>query len=158
MRHAEAQSPLAAANDFDRVLTEKGISDASKASQFLFESELSIDQLIYSSAARTTTTAQLIGELNKMDAPDMEANEQLYNAPVGTVLDLILRLNNDWETVMLVGHNPTFSYLAEYLTDHSPINLLPSHLVSIQFEVESWTMLTQGLGRLEWIHSGSATA
>lgn len=154
MRHAEAQSPLEAANDFSRILTEKGVSEASKAAKFFFDQELLIDKLIYSNAARTTSTAQLVGEVNNIDDTDMLANELLYNAPVGTVLDFILRLENDWNTVFLVGHNPTFSYLAEYLSDHAPISLSPSHAVAIQFDVENWTMLTQGLGRMEWIYSG----
>lgn len=154
MRHAEAENPFTVTNDFSRSLTDKGMSEASKAAKFIFDKGLVIDKLIYSSAKRTSNTAQLVGEFNQLDAVDMLADESLYNAAVGTVLDFILKLEDQWNTVLLIGHNPTFSYLAEYLSGHSPISLSPSHSVSIKFEVENWAMLTQGLGTVEWVYTG----
>lgn len=157
MRHAEAQSPFDAANDFERTLTERGVSDAFKAAKYIFDQGVPINKVIFSAASRTTSTAQLLGELNNIANSNMMSEEKLYNASIGTVLDFILRLENDWDSVILVGHNPTFSYLAEYLSDYTPISLAPSNLVAIQFDVDSWTMVTQGLGSIEWMYLGATT-
>jgi phosphohistidine phosphatase len=54
---------------------------------------------------------------------------------------------------MCVGHNPTISYLAEYLTKKEVGDMALAGIVIIEYIIYSWTEVKEGNGALvRYIH------
>ena len=148
MRHGEAESPSRGSKDKDRELTEDGIREVSLKGIWLVEQGLSIDKMLISTATRTSQTAKLIQE--RCNVPDTATfyYDAMYNAALGTLLEIVENLNDKYETIMIVAHNPGVSYLTEYFSNEY-VGMIPSCIVSIEFEVDSWQAASKGLGELK---------
>ena len=116
LRHAKALS-LASDNFFkdkDRSLSKKGREDASTIGRMLSKENLGINILISSDAARTKETSEIIE--HSLNISTTEYTDKLYNASLTDMRNMISKLNDTINTIMIVGHNPTISFLVEYLT------------------------------------------
>jgi phosphohistidine phosphatase len=77
----------------------------------------------------------------------IQLNEELYEASVRTFLREITQLEDTLNHVLCVGHNPSISYLAEYLTKAEIGDLPPGGLVIIQFEILLWQKIGEASGK-----------
>ncbi|WP_432534612.1 SixA phosphatase family protein [Kineococcus arenarius] len=116
VRHAKADTPPGL-QDIARPLTERGRADAAAAGRWLSEHVDAPDLLVTSPARRTEeTTARLLDAWGV--EPAVVDEERVYEASVGDLLRLVRGLDTDRPeaVVVLVGHNPGLSDLAEVLT------------------------------------------
>jgi phosphohistidine phosphatase len=112
VRHAKADTPPGL-QDIARPLSERGRADAEAAGRWLAEHVGRCDLLVTSPARRTEeTTARLLVAWGA--EPPVVDEERIYEATLGDLLRLVRGL--DAGTVVLVGHNPGLSSLAEALT------------------------------------------
>lgn len=96
--------------------------------------------LISSTALRATETASLIGEELKEQVETIFFDEKLYTFNHTAVLQYVRKMSNNWNTIMLVGHNPAFTELIGYFTQNKLEHLPTSGLVQLDFpEVISWS-------------------
>ncbi len=148
MRHGEAESPARGSKDKDRELTEDGIREVSLKGIWLNDQGLSIDKMLISTATRTSQTGKLIQE--RCNVPDAATYyyDEMYNAALGSLLEIVENINDKYETIMMVAHNPGVSYLTEYYTNEY-VGMIPSCIVSIDFGVDSWQEVSKGLGELK---------
>lgn len=107
IRHAEAGQ---AARDFERPLTEFGISQAKITSEKLKEF-ISPDLLLVSSAARTRETAIELIKVFDLDESKCRYETSIYEAGAHEIKELICSLPDSVNDVVLIGHNPTVSTL-----------------------------------------------
>lgn len=155
MRHGEAIPLSFGSNDFERVLSEKGTNEAIKAGQYLLNNEIQVDQILHSMAARTTMTAHLVAQVNRIDHAEIQAREDFYQSSVGGLLNSINLFDNHWDTVMIVAHNPTLSYLIEYLSGNQYNFLATANIEAITFEFDSWMEVAQYAGKSSWSYKGA---
>jgi phosphohistidine phosphatase len=59
---------------------------------------------------------------------------------------VINRLKESWERVFIVGHNPSMSYLAEYITHAEIGSIVPGGYVHIKVKLKKWELLSEGNG------------
>lgn len=111
IRHAQAESFRF--DDKERVLTEKGILQARSAGQFLHAQKLVPDVVVSSPLARATQTGELLCQECGMDAPLVEPWLACGMRPNRAISEL--KAYTEFERVALIGHEPDFSYLAEWL-------------------------------------------
>ena len=116
VRHAEARESQAEQRDFDRNLTPRGYQDAVRVGDFLKQQSWQPDLIICSSAVRAKATAQMIAEQLRYSQQRIQAIQDLYDGSLRTFLAVINKQDENVERIMAVGHNPTVSYLLEYLT------------------------------------------
>lgn len=147
IRHAQAEQPHFT-EDSKRKLTAKGKSDASELGYLLKEQGLKNPVIISSHAVRAQNTAKLIAPAVGVKAEEVLIDNLLYNASVNDFFRFINQLNNDWPVVTIVAHNPTISYLAEYLSNDGSLSFSPASAATIRFELEEWNMVTQGSGNV----------
>lgn len=114
VRHAKAQE--ADATDFDRPLAERGRVDASEAGRWLAARGFTPDLALVSAAARARTSYDEIASAAGWDA-EIDASRSLYAADADSALDLIREVPDDVMSLVVVGHNPTVSSLAQLLDD-----------------------------------------
>ena len=101
--------------DEQRPLSRRGRRDAPAAGRWLAEHAPALDLVLCSTAKRARQTwALAAAELDP--APTAQYDERLYGADADDLLAVVQALPDDADTVLLVGHNPALSDLAELLT------------------------------------------
>lgn len=149
-RHGAAQLSNQASIDFERKLTEQGKKDVLKVAQEL--AAIITPQLIISSTAqRAFQTAIIYADVFSIDHQKIIGKEKIYAAGITSLLKIINNINGKYDTVLLVGHNPTFELAIEYLSDVSIGNFPTSGIAIIEFEVDEWKLVSGGLGTLRKI-------
>lgn len=113
-RHAKAETQ--ASSDHARDLTDRGRSDAAAVGRSLQTGGLRPQQALVSDAHRTLATWQAIAEAGAFDCL-VKSSGPLYAASPEAAIDLIRETDDSVDTLVVVGHNPTMSYLALALDD-----------------------------------------
>ncbi len=149
MRHGEALEPIASQKDISRELTPKGQADAYKAGQFLVSSGLTPELIVCSAATRALQTAELLSSQIQYPKENIQSDEALYQASLGVWINRIHELPNSTDTVLFVAHNPTLTYLAEYLTGET-YSLQPASCLCIKFLTTNWNLISKGQGLMGW--------
>lgn len=109
-------------------------------------------QAVFSSPAhRASTTAQLITEQLGFDFDKIVFHPDLYETSVRKFVQLINSFSDKLETIIIVGHNPHLTYLAEFLT-HAEIGTIPTcGVIAIQFNDLPWAAVGSSTGQLAWV-------
>lgn len=150
MRHAKSDWSNTGQKDFDRSLNNRGLMDAPKMGYRLREMGIKPDIILSSPALRAKMTAEYVSEQLKYDFDKIIWEEEIYEASVRTLLGIINKIDDQYNTALIFGHNPTFTYLAENLSKSEIGNIPTSGVVAIEFELESWSMISEGTGTLKW--------
>ena len=114
LRHAKSSWDDPGADDHDRPLNARGRKAARKMAERLKASGYRPDLVIVSSARRTQETAEALQEIYGGTLV-LQTEPSLYEAPAAAYADVIRRVGEEVEALMLVGHNPTAEHLAEIL-------------------------------------------
>lgn len=147
-RHGEATQSHSKDGDRERELTSKGISNSNQIGTYLVTNNFPVKTIFSSTALRAHQTAAITAEAMKIDTSEIVLEEELYSATTRMLFEFISRLDAGLTDVMFVGHNPTLTYLAEYFTKESIGDMVPSGVVIIKFDINSWAEISQGNGQL----------
>jgi phosphohistidine phosphatase len=151
VRHAESRNQEQGQKDLDRVLSDTGVRDASRLGRFLYL-EGRIPQLIYSShAVRAIQTSKLIGEQLKLDDSEINIDEELYEASVRSLLNLINNIEEGINSIIIIGHNPAITHLCEHLSEDVIGYLPPGSMIHLTFKKMKWKEIAKGTGHLKEI-------
>lgn len=143
VRHAKSSWANPDQSDFDRPLNERGRRDAPEMAKRLLEKKISIDQIIYSPAVRTTETMQFFRQTLNIDILNCVAIEQLYHAPAFVIREQILKLEDHLQTVILIGHNPGITEFANTLTRIQTDNMPTCSMFGVQLATNQWKDLPE---------------
>lgn len=131
--------------DVERALTRTGSDQVASLGKDMGKKGFCPDVIYCSTARRTRQTAGIFtGQLDCQCA--VEYREEIYEASVRTLLELVAKTDDRHHTALLIGHNPGLSYLYEYLTGAGADDMLPGELVCIGFEVVPWAEVSKGTG------------
>ncbi|NWK57185.1 histidine phosphatase family protein [Verrucomicrobiaceae bacterium N1E253] len=111
IRHAQAESHRF--DDAARVLTEKGELQARSVGEFLKKNKLLPEVTLASPLIRAKQTAEIFCDVCGLDAPVIEPWLACGMRPNRAAAEL--KAYAEFERVAIVGHEPDFSYLAEWL-------------------------------------------
>ena len=150
IRHAKSDWSIPGQRDFDRSLNARGLQDAPAMGRILKELKVSPDLIISSPAERARRTAEFISEQLDYSIEKLRFEDEVYEASPRTLLRLINNLDPNIKSIVFFGHNPTFTYLAEYLTKAEIGNIPTCGAVKIRFEFDEWSMVSEGSGELVW--------
>ncbi len=150
LRHAQTLEKRQEEKDIDRMLTPVGFQNANRMGMNLKNKKVQPDIVICSAAIRTQQTAESIAEHVSYDSAKIHINSEVYDASIRTLLSVVNNLKNEWKTVVLIGHNPSISYLSEYITGEAVGNMSTCGLVSIKFKLDSWKEVSEGNGDFQF--------
>jgi phosphohistidine phosphatase SixA len=60
---------------------------------------------------------------------------------------MIASLNNKYNNILIIGHNPTISNAANYITGENEIFLQPSNIVIIDLYINKWEEISHNTGK-----------
>jgi phosphohistidine phosphatase len=146
VRHAKSSWARSELDDIDRPLNKRGKRDAPFMGQRLKQHDVCPDLIISSPAKRALKTAKIISEEMGCPKKQIEIDDALYLHGTSAIISLIQSIDDDHESVMLFGHNPDFTELAERLTDYQVDNIPTCGIFCIDFNVGSWQEVDEGKG------------
>jgi phosphohistidine phosphatase len=150
VRHAKSDWSIPGQKDFDRTLNQRGLLDAPRMGKKLMEMGISADYIIASPAERAKATAEFVAEQLQYDIDKIEWVENLYEASLRNVLQEINRLDDAFQTVLIFGHNPTFTHIAEYFTKEPIGNIPTCGMVCVDFDLDSWALISGQTGKMRF--------
>lgn len=138
VRHAKSSWEQPGLRDFDRALNERGMQDAPRMAQLLAKQGVKPDLLVSSPAKRALTTANFFADAFEINADAVQREPNIYEAYPQQIQQIISKLPDDASTVMIFGHNPTFTEVANYFTEDYIDNLPTCGVVKISSNAETW--------------------
>ena len=137
VRHGKS-SWDSSAEDRERPLSSRAYKDAELVIS-AFKSHKGFPLEVFTSdAKRALTTAEFFKKKLKITENHFHITPELYTFNANDVLTFISKTSDEFETIMLFGHNPAYTELVNTLGSLPIQNLPTTGLVSIFFEMDSW--------------------
>ncbi len=149
VRHAKSSWENFRLSDNERPLSERGERDAPIMGKRLASRGVKPDILISSPALRAHSTAMKIAVEIGYPEADIQMKAKLYFEGFSAMLDIIHSIASSVDTAMLFGHNPTMTRAVNTLASESIGNVPTCGIAEIQFDVESWQDIDEGLGTMQ---------
>ncbi len=135
-------------DDRNRPLSEKGINriiNISKVSKNIFKDS----DIIYSSPAiRALSTAIIMMNVLNISFSNIQIKENLYSFSFENILNFIKSVEDRFNRIICVGHNPAFTQVVNFLGNKKIFNLPTSSWVKITFDQSEWSQVKSGLTTL----------
>ena len=147
-RHAKSSWNNPGLADIDRPLNERGKKAAPFMGKLIVDKGEKPELLISSPANRALSTARAFGEVMGLVENDIIVNRAIYSAGAQQLLELVQNQDDLHKSIMLFGHNPTFTSFVNMLTGSNIMNVVTCGVVRINFEYSSWIDIDFGSGRL----------
>ncbi|MBN2000307.1 histidine phosphatase family protein [candidate division KSB1 bacterium] len=143
VRHAKSSWDNPDLDDFDRPLNERGKKDATFMGKKLAEQHVHPDIIVSSPAKRAIKTAKLLGK--QLDYPQkaIKKVKEIYEAGTQTLVKVLKQIDDSYHKVLLIGHNPGLSDLANYLCGHPVENIPTTGIYIVDFDIDSWQDISQ---------------
>lgn len=151
LRHSKAgQTTKKLISDHSRCLTDKGISLCQKVAENLNKYEHGPEFILSSTSLRTMETAQIVKDSMGLKEVELSASSQLYLASMGDIVSIINDADDKYDSIMLVGHNPTLQQFCLNLpnTGDKKIfrsmrnNFPPASYAVFDCDIDSWKNLS----------------
>ena len=138
VRHAKSSWEHPGLRDHDRPLNPRGLRDAPRMAARLGARAPAPERIVTSSAVRALTTARTFADELGLDPGSLEVRPELYGAGSGEVLEIVRGLGDRLGSVVLVGHNPTFTELGNGLPAERIGHVPTCGVVSLALESGRW--------------------
>ncbi len=147
IRHAKSDWK-SGVKDFDRELNGRGVLESKELGQYFANNNIKPELIICSAAKRTILTSLSIGAELNYPASNIQQEGSIYEAHYEKYLPVIWGVNNELNSLFIVGHNPGVSDLVFALTGEY-LEYKTSCVAQISFEVNSWEEVLPNTGKLE---------
>jgi|WetSurMetagenome_2_1015567.scaffolds.fasta_scaffold296433_2 phosphohistidine phosphatase len=153
IRHAKSSWDFPGLPDYERPLMEVGRTRTRLIIQFLIEQEARPGLILCSHANRARETAVMVAEGLTYPAENIRVEPSIYHGNEDDLLSLIVALPDELDSVMIVGHNPTLTSVANHFL-HEPIEWLPtSGIACFEFHTDLWENIKTAKKRTKFVIS-----
>jgi phosphohistidine phosphatase len=134
--------------DFERPLSNRGLRNAPDMAERLKMRKCLPDLVLVSPAKRALETARIILPAIGLDDDQICLEERIYEAGRGLLLDLVRETEDNCLHLLLVGHNPGFTDLWNFLAREKVHNIPTCGVFSLKFSgIKSWGELMPVSGK-----------
>jgi len=140
-RHGKSSWDFEDIADIDRPLSSRGVNNAYMMAEKLKMKGLIPDLLLSSPAIRALHTADIFIRTLGLDWDSLKINEKIYFGYTTEILEAIGQLDNHYSTVMIFGHNPAFTELANSFLKNPVDNIPTAGIITLVFPIDKWTEL-----------------
>lgn len=139
LRHAKSSWKDLSLSDHDRSLNKRGKRTAPIMGQRLVIKEYQPQHIISSTARRALDTASIVANQIGFDTDVIETNRDLFHAWPDNICEVIAYCHDSISKLMVVGHNPGLTMLAnQLLTSNKFDNIPTAGLVTISIDINNW--------------------
>ncbi|MFM9908848.1 MAG: SixA phosphatase family protein [Chitinophagaceae bacterium] len=151
VRHAKSSWADIAMADFDRPLNDRGKKDAQEMAAKLKKKGISIDFFISSPAKRAKKTAQLFAGEFEYPKEKILFLPQLYHAGVSDFIEVIYKLPDTVNTIILFSHNPGITEFVNCLTDTKIDNMPTCAAYAVTLNCNNWVDFEQAKKKFSFL-------
>jgi phosphohistidine phosphatase len=149
-RHGKSDWDAAYGADHERPLANRGKEAARCMGRVLSQIGQIPDLAVSSSAVRARDTLQLAAQAGRWPCP-MRIESALYGSAAGGVLAWFKTLKDKPGSLLLTGHEPTWSELAGRLVGEARVRVPTGAMLRIEFDAANWQQIEFGSGELRWL-------
>ena len=136
LRHSKSSWKDLSIIDFDRPLNKRGNRDVSIVANAFLNRNIKLDLIISSGAKRTIDTAKVFAEALGFRS-NILIKDELYEGSSYEILKCINQIDDIYNNVLIVCHNPGITNLANYLSDFLIDNIPTIGIVGFSIE-KNW--------------------
>lgn len=148
-RHGKSDWDASYDHDHNRPLNSRGKRAAHAMGRWLAKTGPLPELILCSTAVRARSTCIMASEAGAW-TNNVQYKKELYYAAPHNLLKHLQKTSANLQTVMLVGHQPTWSMTAEILSNHKIAHFPTASMVRIDFNIKSWERAVPGTGSLIW--------
>jgi len=146
MRHGKSDWDTGSQDDHARPLSSRGVASAERMGEVLRDLGLAPELVISSTAQRARETAELARLAGGWSTRLVLADE-LYGASVHDTLEVVGRLGDEHDRLMIVGHEPTWSMLVQHLTG-ARCAMRTASVADVEILSDDWASVPSSSGTL----------
>ena len=143
VRHGKSSWDFEDISDIDRPLSTRGINNAYLMAKKLAERNVKPDLLISSPANRALYTATIFARVMKLPYDRLHIEDRIYMGYTDDILDLIHKQDDTHNEILIFGHKPAFTSLANHLVSDPIDNIPTAGVVSLTFKTGTWTEISR---------------
>ena len=132
IRHAKSYWGDHSLLDYNRPLNNRGKRDAPFMGNILYDKEVVPDLIISSPAKRAKRTAMEIADKLGYSQKKILFDENLYEASSQDILEIIRNINDEYNSIMIFGHNPGLTMLNNSVSNFYIDNIPTCGVVAMQ--------------------------
>jgi phosphohistidine phosphatase len=136
VRHAKSSWEDPKLADFKRPLNTRGKKDAPFMGVQLNNKQIEPDLILASPAKRAKKTAQAIAEKISYPAKNILFKDEFYEASEKTLLDIIKKIDERFDSVMVFAHNPGLTQLNNLISNNYIENIPTCGVVALECDKE----------------------
>lgn len=140
VRHAKSSWEDSKISDRERPLNKRGEHDAPMMGKRVVAAGIRPSLILSSPAVRAWTTAKIIAQEIGYPREFLQRENSLYLASLDNIIDVLIAQDAEFNSVMIVGHNPGITIFANYLSPGLTDNLPTAGVVSVGFEQDDWDL------------------
>lgn len=148
LRHAKSSWKDSSLNDIQRPLNKRGNRDAPKMGEHMAEQNILPEVIFSSPGLRALTTARLISVKIGIEPSNIKVDDNIYTFNFKELLGVIKSLDEGYNKVLIVGHNPAITDLTNYLSGSKIDNVPTCGLAVVEFSGKKWTEVSKKDGKL----------
>ena len=149
-RHGKSDWDAPYDTDHDRPLASRGRDAAQVMGRLLAQIDQVPELAVSSSAVRARDTLQLAARAGGWTSM-IRIESALYATSADGVLRWMHALDRAPASLLLTGHEPTWSDLAGQLIGHANMRVPTGSMLRIDFTHDSWRAVDFGSGELRWL-------
>jgi phosphohistidine phosphatase len=146
VRHAKSSWKQPELSDFERPLNKRGKNDAPLMGKILSDKGVNPALIVSSPAKRASTTAEKIAYEINYPKGKIVFDENIYEASGRSLMEIISRTEEKFNSLMMFGHNPGLTVLQNNLSGHFVDNIPTSGVVALQFN-SKWSEIRLNSGK-----------
>jgi phosphohistidine phosphatase len=136
MRHAKSSWKDKKIPDIERPIKKRGHKDAQRIGKLLCEKELVPQKILRSTAVRARQTVDEVVDKCKYKG-EVEYIDGLYMAEPAIIIEILRKLPDDLERVMVVSHNPGLEGFTQMMSGEVE-SMSTGALAHIVLPIEKW--------------------
>ena len=143
MRHAKSSWSNMNTSDHERQLNGRGKEDAPLMGQHLKDEDSVPDLIISSTAKRALSTAKAVANASDFTG-ELRTTRDFYHAGPETYLEVLQSVDDAFQCVMVVGHNPGMAEFVDELTGR-PEHFTTANIAQVELPIDSWADFTEDI-------------
>ena len=149
-RHGKSDWNVNYESDHERPVSKRGIKAAKKMGRYLSNIDQVPGLIMSSTALRALNTAEIAINAGKWSS-DLVLEKKIYESSVETLKNIISKQNDKYNSICLVGHEPTFSSFIEGCNNSIWSRFPTASMARINFNINRWCDIDIKLGSLVWL-------
>jgi len=140
LRHAKSSWDDTTLVDFDRPLNDRGRKNSPEMAQRLRSAGIRPSLILSSPAKRAWSTARIFAREISYPIEFLQRDRDLYHASLKQLFDVIAIQDEGFNSILVVGHNPGLTDLANELVPGLTTNLPTAAFVAALVDTDTWDL------------------